>query len=181
MRKGEKLVPELVRAAQTLEDELTRLESLSRSIRKIRLDSDRNIGRAAKELNEAMAVPEQLAVGLRGMAEAMVRMQERQQAALEPLAATAAAIQERMKRLGEHMQAYAELGKAAGEVTATLQAADEAKTSLVEVKSQLTRIADGARSLLESARSDDFPDVAREADSLRQRILAVRRRLEGDA
>jgi chromosome segregation ATPase len=182
MGKGEKLVPELVRAAQALEDELAKLEGLSRSIRKIRLDSDKSIARAAKELNEALAVPERLADGLRGMAEAMVNMQARQQAALEPLAVSAAAVQQRLTLLGDHMKAYAELGRAAGEVTAKLQAAEgDTAPSLVEVKAELTKIADGARSLFESTRSDDFPDVAREADALRQRILAVRRRLEGDA
>jgi chromosome segregation ATPase len=182
MGKGEKQVPELVRAAQALEDELTTLEALSRSVRKIRLDTDKSIARAAKELNEALAVPERLAGGLRAMAEAMSNMQARQQAALEPLAASAVNLQERMNLLGAHMQAFAELGRAAGEVTAKLQADGAfAPTSLVEVKAQLTKIADGARSLCESTRSDDFPDVARESDALRQRILAVRRRLEGDA
>lgn len=180
MTKSEKPVAEIVRAAQELEAELSQLEALSRSARKIRLDSDKNIARAAKELNEALAVPERLALGLRAMADAMAKMQERQQAALEPLAVTASSIQQRMQRLGEHMQAFAELGKAAGAVTALLQTGG-GEQPLGEVKSQLTKIVDGAKTLLEVARADDFPDVSREADSLRQRILAVRRRLEGDA
>src|SRR5262249_30372261 len=100
MAKGEKDVPELVRAAEALEGELVRLETLSRSVRKIHLDSEKSISRAAKELNEALTLPDRLAAGLRGLAAAMERMQARQQAALEPLAARATDIQQRIQRLG---------------------------------------------------------------------------------
>src|SRR5262249_37360316 len=152
-----------------------------KSVQKTRLSSEKNLARAARELNEALALPERLAEGLRALAAAMVRMQERQQAALEPLATFAGQVQTRMVRLGEHMQAYSELGKAAGEVTARLQAgaADPAET-LAEVKKRLDAIADGARGLFEAAHSDDFPEVAREADALRQRVTSLRRRLEAN-
>src|SRR4051794_9951052 len=106
MAKGNQAVPELVRAAQALEDELVRLEDLSRSVRKIRLHSEKNLGRAAKELNEALALPERLAEGLRGLAGAMERMQQRQLAALEPLATCATEIQQRVQRLETHMAAF---------------------------------------------------------------------------
>jgi chromosome segregation ATPase len=181
MAKGTKDVPELVRAAQAFENELVDLEELSRSVRKIRLDSDKNIARAAKELNEALAVPDRLASGLRGLASAMSAMQLRQQAALDPLAVHAAEIQRRMQQLGEYMQAYAALGKQAGEVTAVLQVEHEERGAIFDaVESELMKITEGARSLCQSAREDDFPEVAREADALRQRISALRGRLKGN-
>jgi hypothetical protein len=186
--------PELVQAAQALETELVKLEELSRSVRKIRLHSDKSIARAAKEMNDALAVPERIAENLRGLALAMERMQMRQQAALEPLAATAAAIQARLQLLGQHMEAFASLGKAAGEVTALLQAVQsgqpaepsptngaatgDATPSFAEVDARLTQLTDGARDLHDRARADDFPDVAREADALKQRVAAVRARLK---
>ena len=178
MPKAEKDVPELVRAAGALEDELANLERLSRSVRKLRLDSDRSIARAAKELSEALTLPERLGAGLGTLAAAMQRMQERQQAALEPLAACASAIQERTRQLGEHMQVFGELGKAAAEATALLQS-DDPSSVMDEVNARLTNIVERARTLFEKARADDFPDVAREADALRQRISSVRRRLDG--
>ncbi|HEX4338298.1 MAG TPA: hypothetical protein VH062_20475 [Polyangiaceae bacterium] len=176
MAKGEKVVPALTRAADALESELANLERLSRSVRKLRLDSDRNIARAATELNEALALPGRLAAGLGTLAAAMQEMQERQQAALEPLTACATAIQERSRLLGEHMQEYAELGEAAAETTALLQSGD-ASTVLDDVTVRLGDIVERAKALFEKARTDDFPDVAREADALRQRIASVRRRL----
>jgi len=179
MTKADKAVPELVRAAEALEEELVRLEVLSRAIQKLRLDSEKSIAKAAKELNEALAVPERLAAGLQGLAAAMQQMQQRQQAALEPLAASASEIQQRMARLGEHMQAFAALGKAAAEVTALLQAeTDDQATQFERARAELSQIGDGARTLFEASRADGFPDVARDAEALKQRVVALRRKLE---
>ncbi len=178
MSKQEKRVTEIVRAAAELEDELEKLETISRTARKNRLDSEKSIVRAAKELSEALTLPERLAAGLRSLGLAMQQMEARQQAALEPLAAYALEVQARMKKLEEHMRAFAALGKAAGEATARLQVAD--RSELVEsAKVELSGIAEGARVLLEAARADDFPDVAREADALKQRVTALRRKLDG--
>lgn len=179
MSKGLKDVPELVRVAQALEDELVGLEALSRSVRKIRLDSEKNITRAARELQEALALPDRLAARLHEFAESMQKMQVRQQAALEPLASTAAEVQRRMQRLEEHARAFAALGREAGEATALLRTnGAEHVPDLESVKARLAKIAEGARALFEAARADDFPDVAREADGLKQRIVAARKRID---
>jgi hypothetical protein len=109
----------------------------------------------------------------------MANMQERQQAALEPLASSALDIQKRMRRLQEHMQAFAALGKAAGDASALLQSENGDRAAGLEgAKAQLAKITEDARSLFEAARSDDFPEVAREADALRQRVSALRKRLD---
>jgi inorganic triphosphatase YgiF len=182
MAKGNHEVPELVRAAEALESELLKLESLSRAVRKIHLNSERNITRAAKELTHAVSLEETLGAGLQGLAQAMTQMQARQQAALEPLAAFATEIQARMQRLSEHMQAYATLGAAASEVTSLIQAsAGDHGLVLKDVNTLLGKIAEGARALLDIARADDFPDVVREADSLKQRVVALRKSLDAKA
>jgi len=178
MPKPHKQIPEIVRAAEALEDELAKLEALSRAVSKIRLDSEKNISKAARELNEAAALPERLGERLTALAAAMQQMQRRQQAALEPLAVRATEIQQRMQRLGEHMQAFAGLGEAAGQLTALLQSEErESPAALEQVEAELARIAEGARALFEQARADDFSDVARQADALKQRIAALRGRL----
>jgi DNA repair exonuclease SbcCD ATPase subunit len=180
MAPSDKDEPELVRAAHALESDIAKLEALPRVIGKIRLDSEKSITKAAKELNDALALPERLTAGLQAIAVAMAGMQARQQAALEPLAALASEIQQRMQRLGEHMQAFAALGTAASEVTALLQANESDRSAVLgEVDAQLSQIAAGARTLFEAARADDFPDVARQADALKQRVSALRKRLAG--
>jgi len=178
MAKGGRDVPELVRAAQALEDEVVRLESLSRSVRKLQLDSEKNITRAAEELKEALALPERLGGGLRVLAAAMEKMQSRQQAALEPLSAFAHRIHERAQQLGTYMQAFAELGKAAGEATALLKAEGDRKAVVEQAQTELAKIVERSRSLADDARANDFPDVVREADALRQRVVALRKRLD---
>jgi chromosome segregation ATPase len=178
MGKPEKFVPELMRAAAALEDELAKLETLSRTVRKTRLDSEKNILKAAKELNEALKLPERLAEGLGALAAAMQQMQSRQQTALEPLAAYASEIQQRRRRLEQHMQAFAALGRATGDVSALLQSDRERAVVMGEAKGELTKIAADAQALLEAARVDDFPEVAREAEALKQRVSALRRHLE---
>ncbi|HTQ04384.1 MAG TPA: hypothetical protein VMI54_11025 [Polyangiaceae bacterium] len=179
MSKPEKRVPPIVKAAEELEGELVELETLARTVQKHRLDSEKTITRAAKELGEALAMPERLGAGLRSLGVAMQEMEARQKAALEPLAAFATEIQTRMQKLAEHMRAFAALGQAAAEATALLQAGGD-RTSLLETaKGQLHRIADDARALFEAARADDFPEVMREADALKQRLTALTRKLEG--
>ena len=182
MAKGNHVASELVNAAEALENELLELEALSKSVRKLRLSSEKTITRAAKELSEALALRDGLAGGLQALAAAMARMQTRQTAALEPLAAFASQLQERMLKLREHMDGFAALGKAAGEVSSLLQSEDQERSVVVaQADAQLTKIADGARALFDAAHADDFPEVAREADALKQRIAALRRRLEGKA
>jgi cysteinyl-tRNA synthetase len=179
MSKSTKPVPEIVQAAETLEGELVRLETLARAAQKHRLDSEKNITRAAKELADALALPERLASGLRSLGVAMQQMEARQQAALQPLATFASEIQARMQKLAEHMKAFAALGQAAAEATALLQAGGERTALLEGAKAQLNRIADDARILFEAAHADDFPEVAREAEALKQRVTALTRKLEG--
>jgi len=177
MAKPVKPVPEIVRAADALETEMARLESIARAARKARLDSEKNIARAAGELNEAVAMPARLAERLQALGAAMAAMQERQQAALAPLTAFAAELQQRMVRLGQHTEAFVALGRTAGEASAQLASGPGDAAARAAAEARLQEIADGARALFEAARDDDFPEIAREADVLKQRMAALRRRL----
>jgi DNA repair exonuclease SbcCD ATPase subunit len=181
MAKAEKNASEIVRAAQTLEDEIVLLETISKSARKIRLNSGKNIARAAAELNETLALPERLAQRLQEVAAALTSMQQRQQAALEPLTAFAVEIQRRTQRLGEHMQSFDALGKAAGEINGQLAASQGDRAVVARAEARLQEISDAARTLFEAARGDDFPEIAREADVLKQRMAALRKRLSPTA
>jgi len=168
----------LSRVAASLEAEVVELEAISRSTRKIPLTSEKSIARAAKELGQALTLPDRLAAGLQALAAAMATMQTRQQAALEPLAAFATEIQRRHARLQEHMQAFAALGAAAAEVTLRIQTGEgERAEVLADVDGRLAVIAEDARALFDAAHEEDFPEVAREADALKQRAAALRRRL----
>jgi hypothetical protein len=177
MAKAIKPRSELVEAAEQLDDEIASMEVMSRSVRRIRLNSEENLKRAAEQLNQALGLPEKMAPRLQALSGAMARLQERQKEALEPLAMFAGAIQTRRRRLDEHMQIFAALGKAAGDVNGELAAGQQDDVAVARAKTQLQEIADKARALFEAAHADDFPDVAREADVLKQRMLDLRKRL----
>ncbi len=107
----------------------------------------------------------------------MTSMQERQHAALEPLTAFAVEIKKRTQRLGEHMQSFDALGKAAGEVNGQLAASQGDSAVVARAEARLHEISEAARAVFEAARADDFPEIAREADVLKQRLAALRKRL----
>ncbi len=177
MAKAQRSVAEIVAAAEALEDEIARLEMLSKSARKIRLTSGKNIARAAAELNETLALPQRLAQRLQDVAKALARMQERQQAALEPLTAFAGEVQRRTQLLGEQMQRFDALGKAAGEINAALAASQGDRAVVARAQAKLLEMSNDAREVFEAARDADFPEIAREADVFKQRMAALHDRL----
>jgi hypothetical protein len=75
------------------------------------------------------------------------------------------------------MQSFALLGQRAGELNTALAAGLEDRGLLPSVEARMQDIAEAARTLFEAARADDFPEIAREADVLKQRMLALRKRL----
>lgn len=178
---------ELVRAAAHLEQVLHKLEELCSAVCKMRLHNERSITRAARELNEALQQPERLGEGLKLLAAAMGRLQERQEAALTPLAVRATEIQSRAALLNDYVQRFAALGAQAADTSKVLQTAQgpdgepagSPEGVLDDVDQRLTAIMEGARSLAESARAEDLPDFARDADALKQRAQALRARLKG--
>jgi hypothetical protein len=177
MAKVAKPQSEIVRVAEALEDELALLETISSSARKIRLTSDKNIKRAAAELSETLTLPDRLAQRLTDVSAAMMRMEERQRAALEPLAAFAAELRGRMQLFARHMETFAVLGSSASELNAALTAGSKDRADLARAEAKLHEISEQARALFEAARADDFPEIAREADVLKQRMAALGKRL----
>jgi hypothetical protein len=186
MAKSADQVSELVRCAEVVERELRRLEELSRSARKQELSSEKNIGRAARGLQQALEQQERLAQELRALGQAMLGMQARQEAAMAPLEARANEIQSRMARHSEHMQRFAALGMKAKETVAALieisSSSDNGPASheaslLIDADERVRGLVDESKAIAEAARADEFPDIAREAHALEQRVQAMRERL----
>lgn len=172
--------PELVAAAQAIEDDQRRLEDLAVSLVRTKLQSEKTIGRAARELQEALEQQEQLAGSLRVLGEAMVHMQERQHAAVAKLGERAVEIQTRRQRLSELMLRYAALGSRAAELLETMSSSLDAEDRAAAVTSadeKLGAVVGEAASLAKDARDEDFTELAHEADVLKQKFQAVRTQL----
>lgn len=182
--------PEIVQVAETIERELCALEAASRSAQNIRIYNERSLEKAGKALQDALHQQEALAGGLQALTQAMGRMAERQQAAINRLAVRAKEIQAQTQRLSEHMTRFAELGSKAAEATRILQTlpppygagAPQEGTSgppeeLLQVDVLLASVSAEAKQLASSADEADLTDIAKEAGSLRQRIDSARSQL----
>ncbi len=182
MAKAE--IPELVAAAQIIEEEQRKLESLASSLQRTKLQTEKTISRAARELQEALDQQQQLAKSLQLLGLAMVRMQERQQAAVTVLSARAEDIQARRTRLSELMMRYASLGTKAAELLQVLSESIETadrKAAVQSAQAHLATIVEEATTLAKIGRDEDFTELAHEADVLKQKFNAIKNQLGGKA
>lgn len=186
MSKSADQASELVRCAEVVERELRRLEELSKSARHVKLSSEKNIARAARGLEQALEQQERLARELRELGLAMQGMQARQEAAMGQLEVRAREVQSRLQLHSEHMQRFGALGVKAREAVEALReisepaagahAASEA-TLLIDADERVRGLVDEAKAMAQAADADEFPDIAREAHALGQRVQAMRERL----
>lgn len=183
--------PELVTAAEAVETEVRRLEELAAQACRTKLNTEKGIARAARELSDTMDQQRRLAQTLTVFGEVIAGVQRREQAALEPINRHAAQIQQRMSRLAEHTRTYGTLGLKANELAKLLQGlatpkegdpeeeTPEARRTrvLTEVEARFSALFEEAKALAELARAEEFNEVEREADSLKQKMQAMRARL----
>jgi hypothetical protein len=189
MKKSD--APEIVQIAELIESELSLLEDAARQANNLRLHNERALEKAGRALQEGLKQQEALGAGLRAFSEAMGRMAQRQQGAIDKLAKRAHEIQAQMVRMAEHMERFAALGAKAAEATSILQAmpppygsgaAPETPSAgppeeLLKVDVLLAAVATEAKALAASADEADLSDVAREAGALRQRVDSARSQL----
>lgn len=185
MAKSEDQAVDLTRCAEAVERELRRLEELSRSARNIKLSSEKNIARAARGLQQALEQQERLLHELRALGQAMLGMQARQEEAMVPLQARAPELQARLARHSEHMQRFGALGlKAKDAVGALVELSSkpdgqgaEGTALMINADERVRELIDETRAMAEAAKEDEFPEIAREANALEQRVRAMRERL----
>ena len=136
-----------------------------------------------------MAQRERLTTQLQKFGEAMLQMQSRQESAVTTLAEQALQLQKRVASLSQHMDDFRALGAQASEVVQALRdlgaesthqangAAAPRALAPPEIDVRFRQLLDDAKTLLEAARVEDFPEVASETDALQQRLHALRPRL----
>lgn len=186
MAKSSEPEAELTRCAEVVERELRRLEELSRSARNITLSSEKNLARAARGLQQALEQQERLANELRALGQAMLGMQTRQEAAMLPLQERALELQARMALHTQHVERFGALGSKAREVLDVLvnissSGADapgaRGAALLLDADERVRNLVEDIRAMTEAANADEFPEIAREAHALQQRLQSARDRL----
>jgi methyl-accepting chemotaxis protein len=179
---------ELVTAAMAIEEELRKFESLAEEVRTGPLRSQKNLEKMGKLLNTVADCDERMVAHMRTLLGVLNQWRDRQQALAGEVNTRAQELQERTKVYQELMERFAGLGQEAGTLSALMQdvagrtqagqpvKAEEIISSLQKVNEGMTQVAENAENLANDAQAQDFVDVARDAESLRQQLLAARNR-----
>jgi chromosome segregation ATPase len=181
---------ELGRAAEELERELARFDELTASARRMPLDTQKAIQRAAKATTETASGQERVDRALGALVQAIAAVRTRHEANAAALVARGeeigrraeelAALQLRFDALGEegriinqlvHDAASAQRGATSAEEIAAFIATIEG------VEERMTRLVEGAREVGQAAVAASITDLAEQADALRQQVAAARNKM----
>lgn len=187
-KKPQSATSELVNAATAIEEELHRFESLAEEVRSSPLRAQKHLEKMGKLLNSVADCDERLVANMRSLLGVLNQWRDRQQALASEVNTRALELQERTKVYQALMERFAALGQEAGSLSGQMQQvagmtqpgqaakAEEIIASLQKVNEQMSQVADSAGKLASDAEAQDFTDVARDAESLRQQLLAARNR-----
>lgn len=162
--------------------------SVAREALQLRLDSQRNLERTGEKLAELGTIDEKLQPFVKELLDAVKELVAAQQAQAEALATRAEEVRRRRDVFRQLMQRYADLGRASGDLNALVQAfagprpgegtpPDADPPSLEVVQQSMTELIDRAGAVSQAAEKEDFEDIARQVDSLRQQLLSGRNKL----
>jgi cytochrome c556 len=182
---------ELVAAAESLDAQLTRFESLAEQFRKSPLNSEKNLERASKLLRDVAEQDQQLNASVSALVAAVTKTRDRQQVQAESVNARAQELQQRAEDFKVLLERYGALGQSAAELNQRMQefAAQRAKAQTPEqntevlgildaLNERMGQVADEASAVTKLGEEQDFTDIGRQADSLRQQLLSARNKLQ---
>ena len=175
----------LAAAAEDLDRELSRYEALAARIQHERLDSEKNLQRAARVLSELDSSEVRLGEHLRALVDAISTTRARQETQSEAVRVRAEQIRQRTESLTQLRERWVGLGAAAGEVNRLLQqvavAARESgaevridEMAFREVEERLGQLAADSGDLARAAQAEEFVDLGTQAESLRLQLLSAR-------
>jgi hypothetical protein len=176
-------------AAEALEAGLRRYEDLAEALGRERLDSEKNLRRAAQALLALHDADARLAEQLAALVAAIGAARERQQASAVAVQERAELIRVRSEALRGLMAQWEALGRDANELTQLAQEAAVSReangadgvgsraAAFGQVDQRLTGLAERAQGLIDAAQAVDFGDLARLAEGLRAQVLAARNKL----
>jgi hypothetical protein len=169
----------LVDATVALDEELTKVEQLTHSAARIPLSSRRNLEKAARTTSEAAEAQKNVGLRIGALMEALNAARVQNETTVAEMQTRSQEIQKRSQALEGLLGRFDAIGQEARELTELAQAltGPDAGEKLTELESRLGVIAESARGLQVEATDGDWSDLAREAESLRQQVLAVKNKL----
>jgi DNA repair exonuclease SbcCD ATPase subunit len=185
MSKRQSESSELVNAAASIEEELRTFESLAEEVREGPLRAQKHLEKMGKLLTAVADCDERLVAHMRALLGVLNGWRERQQTLAAQVNVRAQELQERTRVYQSLMERFAALGQEAGALSARMQGLakvtqggeamkpEELIQSLQGVNEKMAQVAESARALSQDAQTQDFADISRDAESLRQQLLAA--------
>jgi chromosome segregation ATPase len=182
-----KPIPSLVAAATALDDELRAFDEIARQAKEQRMNSQKTLSRTAAVLTESVNARTRIEEGVRRLVAEIGEAQKRQESSVHVLVEVAAELERRTKDRETLLARFATLGTSAARVNT--MAADLANrrqegapaTELLEllrgIQGEMSSVALEADALTEAAEKDGWPEIARQAEAVRQQVNAVKSKL----
>jgi polyhydroxyalkanoate synthesis regulator phasin len=161
-------------AALALDRELRRFEDLSAQAAKIRLNTEKNVERATDALARAAESQDRISSRVQQLVAAVAAARQKQEADAAALVARAQQIAARRSQFADLLRRMAGLGQMAKEVQDLLKAGPG---NFDEIQRRMQKVADDAAEIGKSAQEQDMEDLARQADTLRQQVLAAKNKV----
>jgi hypothetical protein len=180
-------VPPLVTAAAALDEVLRGLSALAEGAKRESLDSERSMSRASQALSAAVEQQGLIEQRLRAVVEEIERARVRQQESTQALLDAAHAVEERAKSRDALLARFAALGESAGRANglavelAARRTEGASETEMLQrlsaLQIEMATVVAEAEALADAAKSERWPEIARQADGARQQILAAKNKL----
>ena len=176
----------LAKAAAALEGELLEYEKFVAEVKRMSLDNEKAMHRAKDLLEHCAAGEQRMAERLQAFAGAMQDVQVRQQSCIGEAVAAAEKIQERIQNRSSLLERFSALGeraRALNEPVAALEAkegeanAQDLLKTLGDVAAATEAVVSEADTLGADANADDWQDIAREANTLKQQLQSARNKI----
>lgn len=191
MSKRDKEQPsELASAAEALDNQLRRFEELTEQLVQHPLNSEKNLERASRLLQEVAALDGRLSASVADLVTAVSSARDRQNTQAEAVQTRAKDLEQRVEVFKTLLTRYGALGQSAAELNGQVQQfaarRGEARTpeseahlalDLQALLERMGQLAAEAQEVAQGANEQDFSDIARQADGLRQQLLAARNKM----
>jgi len=176
-----------VEVARSFDAGLRRYEELVGEASRLRVTSEKQLGRAHRALEECAAAEQQLVQLLNAFAVALREAQARQEKAMNARASLYEDLEAKIKTREGLIERLGKLGNEARAVSTSLAAAvsdqtdgasrDRVLASLAEAEQRTEPIVHEAEALFVAARDLEWLDIASDADSLKQQLGAARKKV----
>ncbi len=180
---------ELTEAARALARELQRFEDQATLARRMPLDTQKAIERAAKATTETAAGQQAVDMALGALVQAIGAVRERHEANAAGLQARGEEIRVRAEQVGGLLERWSALGEESHHINQLVQDAagkqrdatpgtlGDLVAALMGIEARMGGLVEAARDLGQAATAASLTDVAEQANGLRQQVAAAKNKM----